>query len=255
MLAGQEMNQTKAAIEAVLFVSDRPVSIITLADLLNTEPGEVECALVDIRSQLEEENRGVQLREVAGGWRFYTHPAFRELLEQYVVSWDTRKLSQAALETLSIIAYGQAITRSGVAAIRGVNSDSSINSLIEKGFVREVGTENSPGNPVLYGTTKAFLESFGLRSLQDLPDLESYAPDEETREFIRERLSVSTGGLDFGFEASEGRDSKTFEESSAKDPFSDHGSENIQQLNNAAEAFASGFGLVEKIDFDELSFE
>ena len=88
---------------------------------------------MELRDQLEGENRGIQLREVAGGWRLYTHPAYHELIERYVLSWDTRKLSQAAMETLAIVAYLQPVTRSGVASVRGVNSDSSINSLVEKG--------------------------------------------------------------------------------------------------------------------------
>ena len=121
----------------------------------------------------------------------FTHPAYHELIEKYVLSWDTRKLSAAAMETLAIVAYTQPVTRAGVASVRGVNSDSSINSLVEKGLVREVGTEDAPGNPVLYGTTRGFLEKFGLRSPADLPDLADFAPDAETRRLITERLSAT----------------------------------------------------------------
>ena len=108
-----------------------------------------------------------------------------------MLSWDTRKLSAAAMETLAIVAYTQPVTRAGVASVRGVNSDSSINSLVEKGLVREVGTEDAPGNPVLYGTTRGFLEKFGLHSPADLPDLADFAPDAETRRLITERLSAT----------------------------------------------------------------
>ena len=139
MFQGLQDNQLKGAIEAMLFVTDEPVGTIALADMLEVEPGQAERALVELRDQLEGENRGIQLREVAGGWRLYTHPAYHELIERYVLSWDTRKLSQAAMETLAIVAYLQPVTRSGVASVRGVNSDSSINSLVEKGLVREAG--------------------------------------------------------------------------------------------------------------------
>ena len=109
-----------------------------------------------------------------------------------MVSWDTRKLSQAALETLAVIAYHQPVTREGVRAIRGVNSEGVINSLMEKGLVREMGHEADRGQAILYGTTRRFLERFGLRSLRDLPPLEDFAPDEESKQFIRERLSGRT---------------------------------------------------------------
>ena len=147
MFQGLQDNQLKGAIEAMLFVTDEPVGTIALADMLEVEPGQAERALVELRDQLEGENRGLQLREVAGGWRLYTHPAYHELIERYVLSWDTRKLSQAAMETLAIVAYLQPVTRSGVASVRGVNSDSSINSLVEKGLVREAGVADAPGNP------------------------------------------------------------------------------------------------------------
>ena len=140
MFQGLQDNQLKGAIEAMLFVTDEPVGTISLADMLEVEPGQAERALVELRDQLEGENRGIQLREVAGGWRLYTHPAYHELIERYVLSWDTRKLSQAAMETLAIVAYLQPVTRSGVASVRGVNSDSSINSLVEKGLVRDDDT-------------------------------------------------------------------------------------------------------------------
>ena len=133
MFQGLQDNQLKGAIEAMLFVTDEPVGTISLADMLEVEPGQAERALVELRDQLEGENRGIQLREVAGGWRLYTHPAYHELIERYVLSWDTRKLSQAAMETLAIVAYLQPVTRSGVASVRGVNSDSSINSLVRRG--------------------------------------------------------------------------------------------------------------------------
>ena len=190
MFEGLDQAQLSGAIEAMLFVTDEPVGVIELADMLEADPKLVEQALVDLREKLEREQRGIQLREVAGGWRLYTHPAYHDLVEKYVLSWDTRKLSQAAMETLAIVAYLQPCTRAGVASVRGVNSDSSINSLVEKGLIREAGQADAPGNPTLYATTRGFLEKFGLRSVRDLPDLDEFAPDDATRQLIRERLSA-----------------------------------------------------------------
>ena len=126
MFQGLDESQLAGAVEALLFVTDEPVGVITLADMLEVDPKLVEQTLVDLRERFELEGRGIQVREVAGGWRLYTHPAYHELVERYVLSWDTRKLSQAAMETLAIVAYLQPVTRAGVASVRGVNSDSSI---------------------------------------------------------------------------------------------------------------------------------
>ena len=182
MFQGLQESQLAGAIEAMLFVTDEPVGVITLADMLEVDPAQVEAALVELRDKLAAEERGVQLREVAGGWRLFTHPVYHELIEKYVISWDTRRLSQAALETLAVVAYSQPVTRGQVAAVRGVNSDSSINSLVEKGLLREAGTADAPGNPVLYATTRAFLEKFGLRSTADTADGQS---DVDSRSLTR----------------------------------------------------------------------
>lgn len=186
-------NETDAylmgALEALLFVSDEPVSAARLAALLEEQPSHVDQLLQALQQEYEEANRGMQLREVAGGWRFYSHPAYHELIEGYIVSWDTRRMSQAALEALAVIAYHQPVTRAAVNAIRGVNSEAVISSLVEKGLVKEVGREKAAGAAILYGTTRTFLEKFGLKSVRDLPPLEDYAPDEATRLYIRERLS------------------------------------------------------------------
>ena len=115
MFQGLDESQLADAVEALLFVTDEPVGVITLADMLEVDPKLVEQTLIDLRERFEREGRGIQLREVAGGWRLYTHPAYHELVERYVLSWDTRKLSQAAMETLAIVAYLQPVTRAGVA--------------------------------------------------------------------------------------------------------------------------------------------
>ena len=189
MTRPESQSYLMGAIEALLFVSDEPVSCAKLAEFSESEPEEAKAALEALQEEYAQDNRGIQLREVAGGWRLFSHPAYHDLIESYVVSWDTRRMSQAALEALAIIAYHQPVTRAGVNAVRGVSSDGVISSLVEKGLVKEVGREKSAGAAILYGTTRAFLEKFGLKSIKELPPLEDFAPDEASRELIRERLS------------------------------------------------------------------
>lgn len=184
-----ESDSLKGLLEALLLVSDDSVAATELARAAGVEPGEAASALAELAAEYADANRGIQLREVAGGWRLFTHPAYHDQVADYVLSWDTRRLSQAALETLAVIAYHQPVTREGVRAIRGVNSDGVIASLREKGLVREVGRDRDHGGAQLWGTTRLFLEHFGLKSLRELPPLEDFAPDEESRRFIRERLS------------------------------------------------------------------
>jgi len=183
----------RGAVEALLFVSDEPVSAARLARVLEAAPGEVESVLAELAEEYRDRERGFQLREVSGGWRLYTHPAHHDVIEQYVLSWDTRRLSQAALEALAVIAYHQPVTRSGVNAVRGVNSEGVIASLIDKGLVKEIGRDRNQGNAILYGTTSTFLEKFGLKDLTELPPLEEFAPDLDTESAIRERLSSGGG--------------------------------------------------------------
>jgi segregation and condensation protein B len=161
--------------------------------MLEAAPGEVESALAELAQEYRDAERGFQLREVAGGWRLYTHPAHHVLIEQYVLSWDTRRLSQAALEALSVVAYHQPVTRAGINAVRGVNSEGVIASLMEKALVREAGRDKNQGNAILYSTTRTFLEKFGLKDISDLPPIEDFAPDELTERAIRNRLSSTQG--------------------------------------------------------------
>jgi segregation and condensation protein B len=182
----------RGALEALLFVSDEPVSAARIAKILESDPTTVGKALHALAEEYREQERGFQLREAAGGWRLYTHPAHHDAIEQYVLSWDTRRLSQAALEALAVVAYHQPVTRAGVNAVRGVNSEAVISSLIEKGLVKEAGRDREAGNAILYITTKAFLEKFGLKNLDELPPLDEFAPDDRTEAAIRERLGGSS---------------------------------------------------------------
>jgi len=183
----------RGAIEALLFVSDEPVSVSRIAKVLDSDQGTVATELASLASEYQSTERGFQLREVAGGWRFYTHPAYHDQIERFVLSWDTRRLSQAALEALAVVAYHQPVTRAGINAVRGVNSEAVLASLIEKGLVREIGREKEAGNAIVYGTTRAFLEKFGLKDISELPPLEEFAPDADTESAIRDRLSAIEG--------------------------------------------------------------
>jgi segregation and condensation protein B len=185
----------RGALEALLFVSDEPVAAARLARLLDAAPGDVEAALADLAEEYRESERGFQLREVAGGWRFYTHPAYHRVIEQYVLSWDTRRLSQAALEALAVVAYHQPVTRAGINAVRGVNSEGVLASLVEKGLVREVGRDKNGGNAIINGTTRTFLEKFGLKDINELPPLAEFAPDPDTEHSIRDRLSAGESAM------------------------------------------------------------
>jgi len=199
MSTSTDNNDLRGPLEALLFVSDEPVSAARLAKVLEASPGAVESALANMAEEYRETERGFQLREVAGGWRFYTHPAYHGVIESYVLSWDTRRLSQAALEALAVVAYHQPVSRQGINAVRGVNSEGVVASLVEKSLVREIGRDKNAGNAILYGTTRTFLEKFGLKDLTELPPIEEFAPDSETEAAIRERLSGAPGPV-FGAE-------------------------------------------------------
>ena len=186
----------RCTLEALLLVSVDAASTASLAQAAGVGEARARHALESLALEYEEAGRGFQLREVAGGWRLCTHPGQHAAVEGYVRSWDTHRLTQAALETLAVSAYHQPATREGVRAVRGVSSDSAISSLVDKGLVREVGRRE--GGAILYGTTQLFLETFGLASTSELPDLAQFAPDEATRQLIAERLSGrrSQGTLD-----------------------------------------------------------
>ncbi|MDP8978224.1 MAG: SMC-Scp complex subunit ScpB, partial [Actinomycetota bacterium] len=161
----------RKAVEAVLLVVDEPVAVRTLAAVLGAPAREVASTLSDLRAQYAADDRGFVLREVAGGWRLYTHPDAADVVERFVTHGRSGRLSQAALETLAIIAYKQPVTRGEVAEIRGVDADAGVRSLVGRGLVAEIGRRAAPGQPLEYATTPAFLERLGLRGLDELPPL------------------------------------------------------------------------------------
>lgn len=180
---------TRQALEAVLFVADEPVPVPALSQILEVGTTELEAELAMLATRLEEERRGFVLRHVAGGWRFYTAPEVAAHVERWVVAGRSARLSQAALETLAVIAYKQPISRGEINEVRGVNADAAVRTLLARGFITEVGRESGPGQAVLYGTTASFLEKLGVDSLEDLPPLSDFlvgaAPDEPGPDQLR----------------------------------------------------------------------
>lgn len=160
-----------AALEAILFVSDEPIAAVVLGQALGVERAEVDDLCAELARDYEIRGAGIGLRNVAGGWRLATRSEVAPIVEEYVRSSRHARLTKAALETLAIVAYKQPVTRHQVSAIRGVNSDGVLRALTDRGLLAEVGREESPGRPVLIGTTPEFLERLGLASLSDLPSL------------------------------------------------------------------------------------
>jgi segregation and condensation protein B len=159
------------ALEALFFVSDEPLSAAVLAQALDVARERADDLCSSLAADFERRGSGIVLRNVAGGWRLFTHPDTAEVVERFVLSSRQSRLTKAALETLAIVAYKQPVTRHQVGAIRGVNSDGVLRALEDRGIVAEVGREETPGRPILYGTTPEFLERLGLPSLAFLPSL------------------------------------------------------------------------------------
>jgi segregation and condensation protein B len=172
-------------LEAILFVADEPLTSVVLGQLIDVDRQEADRLLESLAAELEEASSGIVLRRVAGGWRLYTHPGSKEVVERFVLSSRHGRMTRAALETLAIVAYKQPVTRHQVEAIRGVNTDGVLRALVDRGLLAEVGREEGPGRPVLYGTTPEFLERLGLNSVSDLPPLAPLlgeAPQTDRRE-------------------------------------------------------------------------
>lgn len=166
----------RASLEAILLVVDEPVPEVVLAQVLERPRHEVAAALRELAATYDEEGRGFELREVAGGWRYYTREECAPVVERFVRDGQEVRLTQAALETLSVVAYRQPVSRARVSAVRGVNCDGVMRTLTLRGLVEESGTDRETG-AILYRTTGYFLERLGLASLEDLPDLAPFLPE------------------------------------------------------------------------------
>lgn len=169
-------DELRKALEAILMVIEEPVDANTLAQVLETPTDEVQATLRALRRTYVDAGRGFVLREVAGGWRLYTDPGAAPYVERFVLRGRSGRLSQAALETLAIVAYIQPVTRGKVSEIRGVDADGAIRSLVTRGLIEEIGRADQPGQPLLYGTTSTFLEQLGLSGLGELPPLPTLSP-------------------------------------------------------------------------------
>jgi segregation and condensation protein B len=165
-----------ASLEAILLVADEPVPEVLLAQVLERPRHEVATALRALSAQYTSDGRGFDLREIAGGWRFYTREDCAPLVERFVRDGQEVRLTQAALETLAVIAYRQPVSRARVSAVRGVNCDGVIRTLVLRGLVEDSGTDQETG-AILYRTTGYFLERVGMASLDDLPDLAPFLPE------------------------------------------------------------------------------
>lgn len=165
-----------AALEALLLVTDEPVPAVTLAHVVERPPGEVEGVLNALARDYAEQGRGFELREVAGGWRLYTRADCAPYVERFVRDGQQARLTQAALETLSVIAYRQPVTRQRVSAVRGVNVDGVVRTLVARGLITEAGADEETG-ATLFRTTNYLLERLGIQSLEELPSLAPLLPE------------------------------------------------------------------------------
>ena len=177
----------KGALEAILMVADAPTGTAHLASVLGVPQEQVEAALQELVAEYAGAERGFELREAAGGWRYYSASRFAPAVNAFVLDGQTARLTQASLETLAVIAYRQPVSRGRIAAIRGVNVDSVVRTLLTRGLIEEAG-QDEQGGAMQYRTSNYFLERLGLGSVADLPPLAPDLPDLDAREDIDQEL-------------------------------------------------------------------
>ena len=182
--------ELRPSLEAVLMVADQPLDAVALASAVGYPVEEVNAALEGLADEYTEQGRGFELRNVAGGWRFYTREEYAVVVEGFVLEGQQARLTQAALETLAVVAYKQPVSRARVSAIRGVNVDGVMRTLLTRGLVEEAGQDHETGAN-LYRTTGYFLERIGVTSLDDLPELAPYLPDMEDLEDELESVAAA----------------------------------------------------------------
>jgi segregation and condensation protein B len=195
--------ELQPALEAVLMVADEPLDAATLATAVGHPIDAVLESLGALKSEYDETGRGFELRQVAGGWRYYTREQYATVVEGFVLEGQTARLTQAALETLAVVAYKQPVSRSRISAIRGVNVDGVMRTLLSRGLVEEAGTDEISGAH-LYRTTSYFLERIGISTLDELPELAPYLPElSEMEDALGDAASLAA---DLGAETAEGTD-------------------------------------------------
>ena len=178
----------RRATEALLLVTEEPLGVELMAQLLEIPAARAEQLCQELAAEYDATDRGFLLVKVAGGWRYQTHPDTAPYIERFVLDGQSGRLSNAALETLAIVAYKQPISRAQIAAIRGVNVDGVMRTLTHRGYVDEIGRDAGPGQAVLYGTTPMFLEKLGLDRLDELPPLGDFVPGADVFEALERGL-------------------------------------------------------------------
>jgi segregation and condensation protein B len=182
--------ELRPSLEAVLMVADQPLEAVALATAVGYPVGEVTEALGALAAEYTEQGRGFELRNIGGGWRYYTRDAYAAVVEGFVLDGQQARLTQAALETLAVVAYKQPISRARVSAVRGVNVDGVMRTLLTRGLVEEAGQDHETGAN-LYRTTAYFLERIGITSIEELPELAPYLPDMDD---LEDELAQMSGG-------------------------------------------------------------
>ena len=196
--------EVQRAIEAIVMAATDPVHSTVMAQVLELPVETIDEMCAQLASDYEMQGRGFQLAHVAGGYRFQTHPDVYAYVERFVLEGQTAKLSGPALETLAIVAYKQPVSRAQLSAIRGVNVEATLKTLVARGYIEESGHEPTPGNPTLFSTTSVFLERLGLDSLEDLPSLADFVPDASVVETLEHSLRLTSVGVVEDVAATEG---------------------------------------------------
>jgi segregation and condensation protein B len=207
----------KAALEAVLFATNHPLSLEAAAEALEAPVGEIQGALEDLARGYESGGRGVRLAELAGGWQILTRPEFSSAVERMLVGRRRARLSRAGLETLAAVAYHQPMTKGEIDTIRGVDCSGALRTLLDRELVTVKGRSDKVGRPLLYVTTDAFLEYFGLRSLEDLPQLEDFAALVDREALVEEVESSATVDSEQDQESSAKVDSEQDQETGSEE--------------------------------------
>ena len=189
----KEHDELKRVLECLLFVASDPLSEKRLAEISGSDPHQVRLLLEELEQKYS--NSGFQLRQIAWGWQFTTQAVYAPFIEK-LYRPKIQQLSRAAMETLAIIAYKQPITRAEVSAIRGVDADGVISTLLDKRLIKDVGRRLGPGRPLLYGTTDEFLTFFGIKSLENLPPAGSMAPEDELAQVEQQKLFSNPPALE-----------------------------------------------------------
>ncbi|MDP3732499.1 MAG: SMC-Scp complex subunit ScpB [Candidatus Omnitrophota bacterium] len=189
-------NNIKTVIEALLFASDRPLMLEQIKDALdNLATDDIHKNIEELKDEYEKANRGMRIVEIAGGFQMITAPVFASFLRKLYKGRRAERLSTPALETLAIIAYKQPVTRLEIESIRNVNVDGMVKTFLEKGLIRIAGRKKAPGRARVYGTTRQFLEHFGLKSLDELPKIEGFLKPEVIGEKLADAKKSSEGEL------------------------------------------------------------